>query len=169
MRIGAQPELMSLICPETLKYKHFFTLTEYKDCRTALIHVLTNLVKHGGRRGALSLRFQVINDKRVIGFILLGCGEGFVDIGDNAKRIGHVPIHEVVKEGRSFELPRGAGCVLTQTVELTDHISITTTDTIGGESHTYYWEKGFSLEQPLESDPVENGTKITFCQGNAPF
>lgn len=160
---------MSLICSETLKYKHFFILTGYKDCRTALIHALTNLVKHGGRWGALLLRFQVINDKRVFSFILLDCGEGFVDIGDDGKRVGHAQIHEVVKEGRSFGLPRGAGYVLTQTVELADHISITTVDRIGGESHAYYWEKEFSLEQPLESPPVENGTKITFCQGNAPF
>ncbi len=85
-------------------------------------------------------------------------------IGDDGKRVGHAPIHEVVKEGRSLGWPRGAGYALTRTVELADHISITTVDRIGGESRAYYWEKGFSLEQPLESAPVENGTKIVFVK-----
>ena len=155
---------MSLMCSETSKYKHFFTPPEYKDYRTALTHVLTNLARYGGRLGALLLRFQIINDKRVSSFILSDCGEGFVDIGDDSKRVGNAPIHEAVKERRSLGWPGTTGCALTQTATLADHISITPVDRIGGESHACYWEKGFSSEQFLELALVENGTKILFVK-----
>ncbi|UCG68624.1 MAG: trypsin-like peptidase domain-containing protein, partial [Thermoplasmata archaeon] len=114
--------------------------------------------------GALLLRFQIINDKRVFSFILSDRGNGFADISDNGKRVGNVLIHEAVKEGRSLGWPGAAGYALTQTVALADHISITTVDRIGSESHASCWEKGFSLEQPLESALVEEGTKIMFVK-----
>ncbi|MCQ9206630.1 MAG: 50S ribosomal protein L11 methyltransferase [Omnitrophica bacterium] len=135
---------------------------EYGDCRTAIRHALDNLYEHGRYYGALLLRSQLIDNKRIFSFIILDRGNGFVTPDGS-----HAPIHRAIQRGISFSpraTNRDKGFGLYQINDISDQLQIITVnrDRIQGKSKAYYWKTGFLTEEVLEAVPVSNGTQIIF-------
>jgi GNAT superfamily N-acetyltransferase/anti-sigma regulatory factor (Ser/Thr protein kinase) len=120
---------------------------------------LQNVYQHGDNYGAMILRARRMGRKMEVEFVIIDCGQGFID-----RQGKHVDIHEAVKYGKSFGANGQSGIGLTITVEVADSISITTVDRSSGSSEAYYWEKGDVHESRLKTAPVESGSKIVFTR-----